>query len=89
MAGPYTESVAKGAGAGGKGGQLVAAATLRIHEPVLRGRELLGGCRCRQMPPRDRQARAAPDSTRVGSSRSRASLIGPFSWMADLFWPEK
>ena len=32
----YNESVAKGAGAGGKGGgQLVGAATLRIYEPVL------------------------------------------------------
>ena len=31
----YNESVAKGAGAGGKGGQLVDAATLRIYEPVL------------------------------------------------------
>ena len=31
----YNESVAQGAGAGGKGGQLVDAATLRIYEPVL------------------------------------------------------
>ena len=31
----YNESVAKGAGAGGKGGQLVDAATLRIYQPVL------------------------------------------------------
>ena len=31
----YSESVAKGAGAGAKGGQLVDAATLRICEPVL------------------------------------------------------
>ena len=31
----YNESVAEGAGAGGKGGQLVDAATLRIYQPVL------------------------------------------------------
>ncbi len=31
----YNESAAKGAGAEGKGGQLVDAATLRIYEPVL------------------------------------------------------
>ena len=31
----YNESVAKGAGAGGKGGQFVDAATLRIYESVL------------------------------------------------------
>ena len=31
----YNESVAKGAGAGGKGGQLVDAATLRVYEPML------------------------------------------------------
>ena len=31
----YNESVAKGAGAGGKGGQLVDAATLRTYQPVL------------------------------------------------------
>ncbi|MDE2978854.1 MAG: CoA ester lyase, partial [Acidobacteriota bacterium] len=31
----YNESVAKGAGAGGKGGQLIDAATLRIYQPVL------------------------------------------------------
>ena len=35
MVDPYNESVAKGSGAGGKGGQLVDAATLRIYEPVL------------------------------------------------------
>ena len=43
----YNESVAKGAGAGGKGRQCVDAATLRIYQPVLDRVRLRGSSRRR------------------------------------------
>ena len=75
----YNESVAKGAGAGGKGGQLVDAATLRIYEPVLERARATGSCRGESRPMHDLSQPTWPMPGPAPPAAPSATLVQPHS----------